>query len=90
MKEIINDLIKLGQDVSKLTEENLNKLASKIMKHKPMTKEQAKKIVVEGIRKAATAQRKLANELEKHARIAISKAESHCHAKKPAKKGKKK
>lgn len=73
MKDVIEDLIKLGVDVSKLTESKLNSLATKLSKHKPISKEDAKKIVVEGIRTAAKAQRKLAIELERRAKNAVNR-----------------
>jgi len=73
MKDLINDVIKLGTEVSKLTEKRLNSLASKLAKSKDITQKEAKKIVAKSIKRVAKTQRVLANDIAKNAKKASKK-----------------
>ena len=74
MKDVIDDLIKLGTDVSKLTEKRLNSFANKLAQSKEITRKEAKKIVAAWIKRAAKAQRVLAKDLSVHAKKIIKEA----------------
>lgn len=84
MEDIIEDLIRLGTDISKLTEKKLNSLANKLAKSKDVTQKDAKKIIAAGIKRAAKTQLALSKELSVRMRKGLKTVS------KPATKAKKK
>jgi len=68
MKDIIDDLIKLGTDISKVTEKKLSSLADRLAKSKDITQKEAKKIISKNLKRAAKLQRSLANDIAKRAK----------------------
>lgn len=90
MEEIIKDLVKLATDVSRLSEQKLIYLADKLAKQKRITREEAKKIVIAGVKHAARAQRTLTVELGKKVEDIVKRAKACKHVAKKATKKRRK